>query len=78
VEEKKWRSLPLKGQDRDEYFSGTKQMKAKRRPKNRYETVICTDDLQRPLGTAVKQKYVQFHGKPSHASRWLENSEYAY
>jgi hypothetical protein len=53
-------------------------MKAQRRPKNRYKTVISTDDLQRPLGAAVKQKYVQSHENPLHGSRWQEHSEYTY
>jgi hypothetical protein len=72
-------SLPYKRQDRDEYFSGTKQMKDKGRHKSRYETVISLEDLQRPLlETAAKQTYVQSQGKPLHRPRWQERSEYVY
>jgi hypothetical protein len=69
-------SLPRKQQDSEEYFTATKQSKSKGRRKNRPETLISMEDLEKPLlEAAVEQKYVQSHEKPSHASGQREHGE---
>jgi hypothetical protein len=51
-------------------------MKAKGKRKSRCGTVIGMEDQQRPaLGTAIKQKYVQSHGKREHSEYIYKNDE---
>jgi hypothetical protein len=79
VERETMQSLPLKREDGEEYFRGTKQSKSKGRRRNKYEAVISMEDLERPLLEAgVQQKSVQSHSQPSHAPRQREHSEYGY
>jgi hypothetical protein len=72
-------SLPLKRQDSDEYFRGTKQSKSKGRRRNKYEAVISMEDLERPpLEAVIQHKNMQSHQKPSHAPSRREQGEYSY
>lgn len=79
IEEVTMQSVPLKRQESDEYFKGTKESKNKGRRRNRTEAVISMEELERPLLKAVvQQKYMEFHQKTSHAPRQREHSEYGY
>jgi len=54
--------VALKREEADEYFSCTKQTKSKGRRKNRAQTLISLEDMEKPFREAATyQKHIHAH-----------------
>lgn len=72
-------SLPLKKQNTDDYFSGTKQSKNKGKRKKKTEIVINLKELERPLlEAAAQQKPVLSDQRSGSACRQQTPGEHCY